>query len=241
MWIEILKTAQELISSYRLRYDMYCALGYVPANRDGIEIDEHDRYAIPLGVLEDVDRPLVGTVRLVTRRRQRAYAPLVDEIVAALADPAARRRAGRTPTDLPSIDSALVSAKLSAYNADDRPVVELSRTIVTQREQGRGISRDLLEVGLRFAKTLGEPIVIGACLAEHVAMYEKYGYRVLPGTAEARNRAVGQFAHTVVCDTRSLPPARGRWARGIELSLAKVDMETERGEEARPWSVAVRR
>ena len=77
-----LDTLEELIQSYRLRYEVYADLGYLrQANKSKLEIDEYDAWAIPFGAFDVTSRTMVGTLRLVTKQPQRDFSRLVHEVV----------------------------------------------------------------------------------------------------------------------------------------------------------------
>jgi len=60
-----LETEAELYESYRLRYEVYGALGYLRrTNASRLEVDEFDPCAIPFGAFDLASGALIGTLRL---------------------------------------------------------------------------------------------------------------------------------------------------------------------------------
>jgi hypothetical protein len=212
--IKVLDTSAELIQSYRLRYDVYRAMGYAPPNRASLEIDEYDPFSVPFGAIAMDTREVVGTLRLITNRKQAFYEHRIGRILEFCKDEALSaqvHRRHRRPT--PSITSDLIERKLAEFNRDRQAVAEVSRGITHASYRGTGVSRGLMEFGFAYAKTAGEPILVAGCVPEHLALNARYGYRQLPGTGVAVNNVVDRSAITIVCDTRTLPePTRSRVA-----------------------------
>lgn len=231
--IKVLRHPAELIHAYRLRYQVFDSLHYLQSpNQSELELDEHDPYAIHFGAIAVHTGELVGTLRLIKNRIQRFYALQIHHILKAVDDMALHCRVARDRRRcMPSIISEHVQEMIREYNVDDQEVEELSRTVVHPRYRGSGISRGLMEFGLAYATAAGDPVLIGGCIPEHVPMYAKYGYTVLPGTALDRYDTTGQNANTVVCNTRRLPePTRSRVAM---LLRARSRGESEANRERR--------
>jgi len=205
--IRVLKDVDELIASYRLRYEVYGALGYLRAtNRSQLEIDEYDRFAVPFGAFDGVSGALIGTLRLIRNHLQDAYVAAINHILSDLADIELTLQAMQPRCHpLPSVISDETLRRLEAWKRGSRLIQELSRTIVRSEHRGLGASRALMEFGIAHA-AFGEPsILVGGCLPPHVPMYARYGYQRLPGTDLNHFDSVGQVAQTVVCDTEALP------------------------------------
>jgi predicted GNAT family N-acyltransferase len=197
----------ELIESYRLRYEVYGALGYLRrTNPSKLEIDEYDASAVAFGAFDLTTGALVGTVRLITTQPHPEYAPLVRRVVADLEDPELALQAlGRRPQVLPSILSQDIARQIEAFNAERHLVHELSRAIVRPGQRGAGMSRGLMEFGIAHAAQFGPAILIGGCLPEHLPMYGKYGFQPLPEIGLARFESVGQIANAIICRSDALP------------------------------------
>jgi predicted GNAT family N-acyltransferase len=211
--IKVLDSAAELVSAYRLRYQVFESLGYLQQqNRSRLEIDVYDRYAIPFGAIAIQTGELVGTLRLITNCVQAFYAGRIHRILDAVGDPGLRAhvlRARKRP--LPSIVSQTVQDKIDEFNVEAQEVEEMSREIVHPKYRGVGVARGLMEFGIAYAQAGDDPLVIAGCLPEHVAINGKYGYVKLPGTDVDLYDSVGQIANTIACNTRRLPePARTR-------------------------------
>ena len=224
--IKVLDTSSELIQSYRLRHEVFQSLGYLQrASKASLEIDEYDAYSIPFGAISLETRELVGTLRLITHRVQPFYALRIQRILELCNDPELStqvlRRRSRV---LPSITSSRINDCLACWN-DGRQTEEFSRMITHPSFRGHGLSRRLIEFGLACSMITEAPMLIAACVPEHVSMYARYGYGRLPGTEISRNDTVDQLASTVVCDSKRLPePARSR-VRAILTAMRSGEPE----------------
>lgn len=216
--IKVLDTSAELIQSYRLRYEVYRSMGYAPANRASLEIDEYDPFSIPFGAIAIDTREVVGTLRLITNRIQPFYEHRIRRILDFCNDgvlSAQVRRPRRRP--MPSITSDLIEDKLAEFNRDGQAVEEVSRGVTHASFRGTGVSRGLMEFGFAYAMTAGDPILVAGCVPAHLALNGNYGYIQLPGTGVAVNDVVDRTAITIVCNMRTLPePTRSRVAGIVE-------------------------
>ncbi len=205
--IRALDTIAELNESYRLRYEVYGALGYIQrSNKAQLEIDEYDSFSIPFGAFAPDSGKMIGTIRLITTELQPDYDASIRRVVAEHDDAALTEQAlGPWPYPLPSMITDETQRQIEAFNTERLVVAELSRTIVHPGYRGSGISRGLMEFGLAHAARFAPAILIGGCLPEHLPMYARYGYRKLPQTGLDRHERVGQLANTVVCRTDVLP------------------------------------
>jgi len=205
--IRALSTKEELIDSYRLRYDVYDTLGYIRrCNKSKLEIDEYDTLSIPFGAFDPRSGAMIGMVRLVTTEPQPDYEHSIRCILAELADEELTKQAlGPWPHPLPSIISHEVQQRLEAFNTERFVVKELSRGIVRPELRGSGVSRGLMEFGIAHAARLAPATLIGGCVPEHLPMYARYGYLQLPQTGLERFNNVGQIANSMVCRTDRLP------------------------------------
>lgn len=218
----MLATTAELLESYRLRYEVYGALGYLKhANDCRLDIDEYDASAIPFGAFDAETGAMIGTLRLITGEPQSDYDYMLRYIVASTGDRLLARRAwGPYPHPLPSIVSRDIDRELDAYNTARYPVYELSRCIVHPERRGAGVSRGLMELGLAHAAQPGPCVLIGSCLPEHVAMYRRYGYRALTEDKLELFDSVGQVASAVVCRSDRLPEPTGSHIAALLASIA---------------------
>jgi predicted GNAT family N-acyltransferase len=205
----MLASAEELIESYRLRHDVYRALGYLQrTNQTRLDVDEYDSSAIPLGAFDAATGAMIGTLRIVMTQPQLHYDYLLRGIVASCYDDDLARQAwGPQPHPLPSIVNEEIDRQVDEFNTEHLEVRELSRCIVHPERRGEGISRALMEFALACIVQSGHSVVIGSCLPMHVPMYAKYGYTTLPGLNLFES--VGQIAKAVICRTDIVPePAR---------------------------------
>jgi len=237
--IKALDTAAELIESYRLRYDVYGALGYRRRrNESKLEIDGYDSLSIPLGAFDPVSGVMIGTLRLVTTEAQPDYEYSIRCILADLADDELTKQAlSPWQHPLPSIISHEINRQIEAFNTERFVVHELSRIIVHPGYRGSGVLRGLMELGFAYAARLGPAVLIGSCLPMHVPMYAKFGCKQLPHTDLELFESVGQIANMVVCRTDELTqPTRGHvdeLLRSMESSAMECTLEIGRDSRAR--------
>src|SRR5262249_39750407 len=72
----------ELIDGFRLRYAVYETMNYArEKNRLEIDIDEFDRFSVPLGIIENRTGSLVGYLRIVTTEEQPFYVDKIGRII----------------------------------------------------------------------------------------------------------------------------------------------------------------
>jgi predicted GNAT family N-acyltransferase len=204
--IRMLSSAEELVESYRLRYDVYSSLGYLQRlNAAHLDIDEYDSSSIPFGAFDTDTGEMIGTLRVVTTHPQLDYDYLIRYIVASCSDDDLVRQAwGPQPHALPSIVSDDIDRQIDDFNVDHLDVGEMSRSIVREDRRGGGISRGLIEFGMAHVMQYGCAVLIGGCVPEHLPMYARYGFHKLNDGPE-HFEAVGQLAHTLICRTDVLP------------------------------------
>jgi predicted GNAT family N-acyltransferase len=237
--IRALDTAAELIESYRLRYDVYGALGYLRrCNEPKLEIDGYDSLSIPFGAFDPVSGAMIGTLRLVTTEAQPDYESSIRRILADLDDEELTKQAlAPWPHPLPSIISHEINRQIEVFNTERFVVHELSRTIVHPDHRGIGVSRGLVEIGLAYASRFGPAVVVGGCLPTHLPMYAKFGCQQLPHTDLELFESVGQIANTIICRTDVLPqPTRGHvdeLLRSMKSGATECTLEIGRDSRAR--------
>jgi predicted GNAT family N-acyltransferase len=203
----VLDNVADLVESFRLRYEVYGALGYLGRfNHARLEIDEYDAWSIPFGAFDSASGALIGTLRLVTLERQTDFAQLMRRAVADAGDAELSQQAlGSRPHPLPSITCPEIWRAIDEFNTEEFVVQELSRIIVRPEHQGAGVSRGLMALGLAHAAQYEPAVVVGGCLPEQVEVATRYGYADLPGTGLDRFDRTGQRTHPVVCRTDQLP------------------------------------
>lgn len=205
--LRAITTVAELVESYRLRYEVYRALGYLQRlNRSRLDIDAYDRSAIPFGAFDAGSGTMIGTLRLVTTERQLEYERLIEGVLAEVSDgELAEQALGPRQWPLPGIISDEVDRQIAAFNTEGFMIYELSRLIVRPGHRGSGVSRGLTQLGMAHAMRSGPAVIIGGCLPEHNQMYARYGFSRLPNTGLDRFKSVGQIANTIICRTDMMP------------------------------------
>jgi len=202
----MIANGEELVESYRLRYEVYSSLNYLQRfNAARLDIDEYDSSSIPFGAFDTATGEMIGTLRVVTTHPQLDYDYLIRYIVASCSDADLVRQAwGPQPHPLPSILSNEVDEQIDEFNVDHLSLYEMSRSIVRADRRGSGISRGLIEFGMAHIMQHGRAVLIGGCVPEHLPMYARYGFSKLSEGPE-HFEAVGQLAHTLICRTDVLP------------------------------------
>jgi predicted GNAT family N-acyltransferase len=202
-----LETEAELYESYRLRYEVYGALGYLQCfNRSQLEVDAYDRTSIPFGAFDMRNGELIGTLRLITTEPQLDYDRLIENVIIECQDGELREQAAPPPKHLlPAIGSEEIERELAAFNRDHYIVHELSRFIVQPRHRYTHVSRALVQIAMAHAMLAGPAVFIAGCLPRHVRLYANYGFVKLPHTDLSRFESVGQMANTIVCRSDVLP------------------------------------
>lgn len=206
--IRALTTIAELVESYRLRYEIYGALGYLQcANSFGLEIDSCDLSSIPFGAFHAQTGEMIGTLRLITTEPQLEYERMISCVLAEIYDSelAARALAPRQRR-LPSIVTDEIDRQITAFNTDGYVVHELSRFIVRPDHRSTNLSLGLVMMAMAHAMQAAPAVFIASCLPRHVPLYARYGFAKLPHTEYEYFDSVGQIANTIICRSDVLPP-----------------------------------
>jgi len=205
--IRVISTVAELVESYRLRHDVYRALGYLPrVNRSRLELDAYDLSAVPFGAFDPDSGRLIGTLRLIAADHQLVYQPRIQAILADAGDRELTEQVLRPRArPLPGIISDATEHQIAAFNPMRFAVKELSRFIVRPGYRGSGISRGLALMGIAYAMRAAPAVIIAGCLPEHNQMYARYGFGKLPHTGLDHFDSVGRVANTIISRTDVVP------------------------------------
>ncbi len=202
-----LTTSAELIESFRLRHDVYSALGYLQrASTSGLEVDAFDLVSIPFGAFDPETGAMIGTLRLITTEISAEYEHLLACALGEICDRTLTDQALATRSRvLPSIISDRIARGVAAFNAPQYPLYELSRLVLHPGARGAGISRGLVLLAMTHAMRSSHATLLASCLAEHIVRYERYGFLQLPDTGRAYFDSVGQIANAIIARTDCLP------------------------------------
>jgi len=186
-----IRAANELLEYFKLRSRVYNIMGYIDDKPEGkgadIEVDTCDLNSIHIAAFEEGEygRQIVGTVRLISPEGAASDCgpwiwPLVQQ------DDKLRQSFtnAMSPLALPVWRSQRVADKIiQMYDRNERHA-ELSRVVVAETHRGTGLSRVLIRYAMHVAEQLGVAWLFLECVPVHRGLYEKFGFRALPGTHE---------------------------------------------------------
>jgi len=228
---QILHTEDELLEAARLRYLVYDI--HVPyKNEQRIELDEYDKYSIPMGgfALEDGKLRLVSFLRLVTREIQPRYYSILRSIVREFEVRELEQPLDAVPlSPFPSSTEVLRQSKkypsfakalIRGFNAAS-DTCELSRTISHTDYRGLDLSRKIMEFGIALCLERHLFHAIGSNDPRLTPMYNKYGYVTLPEVPRIDNKSVECISDVVFADFRHLPEPTAASVALITKKLAR--------------------
>ena len=199
----------DLFWSFRTRYEVYRDVGFIPPNRDCLDIDGYDQRSVHLGayLLEDGEERLVGTVRHVT------WAPSpVEELVRQITGRCQEdslRELQDTPEvlplfesfDMPSHREAVNRARQGEREHAPRPF-EVSRLTVLPRYWHKGITRGIHELASLWCRCNGflHRDAVIATNPNNARKYGTMGFKQIPGTGEIIYKGLNQPAMALEVD-----------------------------------------
>ena len=173
---------------FRLRHRVYTQLGYLDEATERcsskLEINEADVHSIHLGAFDrsGFRETLIGSARIVTNGdADPGLQEMFERLVAR--DPAARERLHEAyPLGLPIFQThRLMNPIITDIFRNHHQCGELSRVIVDRAHRGNGIANLLIPEALRRAVEKGLDRMFLECLKVHETLYEKHGFKRLPG------------------------------------------------------------
>ncbi len=187
--IRRLESIEDFRCYFRLRYQVWKEMGYLPAQRDcpesQMEIDYSDRTAIPVGAFNSGGE-LVGCARLVFPFGDEVrYARVIDELVAEQ-NSAILSQNLKYPEALNHPFDLLESFRgFREYYArlvrDGARKAEVSRVIVASSFRQHGLGEVLVDSLVSIARELRIQVLFLACHGNHRGFYERCGFRALEG------------------------------------------------------------
>lgn len=180
----------ELREAFQLRHRVYQALGYLDAAiidcGTMMEVDQFDDQAFHFVAVDRKHGEVVGAVRLIlkpnrdasqARKQQQKF---VAEVIRD--EPLLRERFNaNASTPFPLLENSNFEDKWPEFlrKYPPREGGELSRLVVAPRFRGMGISTLLVRQATATAVALGKKYLMLECVPQHVAMYERHGFRSL--------------------------------------------------------------
>jgi len=188
--IRPLKSEADFQQYFELRYKTWKALGYLSSEKDcaasKLEVDYSDKYSLALGAFSrnDPDQ-LVGSIRLIMETIVRSDQWETIQKVVLDAKDHNLKKAMERPTYLFLPFDVLTS--FEAFPPLYREWVEkrlmkaeVSRVIVDQQWQGRGIGVCLIDSAISMAYQEGLDLLFLACQEEHESFYASCGFKFIP-------------------------------------------------------------
>jgi CheY-like chemotaxis protein len=215
-----LQKMDDLLDYFRLRYSVFQFMNYLQQkNKQSLDIDKFDPYAIPIGGFirhDDGTETLVSTIRVVTDSLQEPYHTLIERIIdeypvdIRLTDTSLNSTKIRTLRDFvrserrgafPAAESFHLANSVDFYTNNGQTVGEFSRIIDHPDYRGYGLSKISILAAIAEVRHRGGPqMIYGACVPQHVPMYEKYGWHCIDGIGLTLETKVQQVALAMVCN-----------------------------------------
>lgn len=209
---------EEFLHYSRLRYAVFDFMNYLQQHNDQwLDFDKFDPFSIPFGVFEQVDgyENIQATLRIITPTYQEPYGKMISRLLEEFKPICLEK-------SIPSLDyfislerkgPFLVAESIdlsSIINQLERQGVryaEFSRIIDHPDFRGYGLSRLIIETALTYCILEGIRYIFGGCSVQHLGMYGKYGWKVIPETDLFLEKKVQQVGHVMVMDnTQELTP-----------------------------------
>ena len=238
--VRLAQTDAEMEECLALRYQIYDRMGYLEEELDGAgcELDCYDTSAFHLMACTQAG-DIVGTVRMILARRlgpneclNSVVGPSPAETLKSQAEMVHRvalRRGAvlqsklkRPPYhgSLPVLQSTDFMENFKQIMADVGKAAELSRLVVAPRYRGVGVSKLLARAVIAVGFSLKLRQLLLECVPGHVAMYQKLGFELIPGT-HGRAQELDQEAVGMRLDILSpLRKAGGMAQRDLRMIAA---------------------
>ena len=208
----IAPSKQDFQSYFRLRYQVWKEMGYLPAHRDcpetQMEIDFTDRTAIPIGAFTS-EGTLIGCARLVFPFGSEVprYVRIINDLVAEQGSAILSQNL-KYPEKLNHPFDLLESFRgFREYYArlvrDGVRKAEVSRVIVAPSYRQHGLGEVLVDSLVSMARDLRLEVLFLACHGSHRGFYQRCGFRVLEGLECERFAGVNAPAIAMDCKLTS--------------------------------------
>lgn len=179
---------REFREYFRLRHRVYTQMGYLDElterSSSKLEINEADVHSIHLGAFDrsGFRETLIGSARVVTSGDADPTLQYMFETLV-LRDPIAKQRLHEAyPLGLPIFQThRQMNPIITDIFRNHHQCGELSRVIVDRAYRGNGIANMLIAEALRRAIEKGLDKIFLECLKVHESLYEKQGFKRLPG------------------------------------------------------------
>lgn len=206
--LRLLDSIQDLKDAFALRYQVWADLGYIPKEMQSkdnlLEVDNCDRYAIPIGSFTSNGR-LSGVIRVVTQKEQSRWAGKIESLLNDIDDNVLINNYHK-PYSTPfaifeSFEGMIPTWKELSLNYI--PFGELSRVIVRKEFQGIGLSSPLIDFALAIALNEGIKFVFLACVEKQTTLYARHGFEIIEEVKSEVFSRVNQPARVMKYDFRS--------------------------------------
>ena len=176
----------ELEDYFRLRYEVYKPLGFIPPACDAevarMEVHYSDRWSFPLGAFHS--GKLVGAARIVSESGNlNSYSDLIDDLVNQ-SDDAVLPKCVRLPGEpISPFDLLEPFPAFEEYYSDlvrrRVPKGEVSRVLVAGPYQRQGLGEVLVDSIVSSARDRGLQLLFLACQHMHQSFYARCGFRLI--------------------------------------------------------------
>ena len=190
----------ELHQAFKLRYQVYNALGYLSdatSENARLDIDSYDRLAFQVVVLDHCKNKIIGTFRIIVSDHFSPYhtsnfsdrpqqvlslqQAWIREIIKKYGNLKLKVRLRQSPRlPLPIFQSMSFSQNwLKEFEPIMGKCCEISRVVVDPGYRGLHIFDLMMRGALAFASEFNRPVILLECASHHIGMYQKYGFTLL--------------------------------------------------------------
>ncbi len=207
----------ELLEYFRIRYMVYSRVKYIETNDDKMDIDAWDMYSRFFAVFEKESGRIIGTFRFIYKDLKCECLDTLTEIIGSLKDK--RFKTMSRSCKFPLIQAFDIDGFLEECYSTNRKIVETSRLTVLPSHWKHGIALTLAQfaIGQALRHRLDDCII--AVHPDHSPMYERLGFRVLPGTRNVIYPGINNHAIVMHINTSGIQEPYRSKALEIKKSI----------------------